>query len=67
MTRIINTTDGAILVIADEDDDICEMCGKLEECRPYGPGGQNVCFDCAMKDEKEASRQFNKQFGISEH
>lgn len=40
----------------------CELCGKKDELRPYGPGGKNVCFDCAMKDEKEAKRQFGKQF-----
>lgn len=38
----------------------CELCGKVEELRPYGPGGKFVCFDCAMKDEKEAERQFSK-------
>ena len=38
----------------------CELCGKVEELRPYGPGGKNVCFDCAMKDEAEAMRQFEK-------
>lgn len=40
----------------------CEMCGKEEELRPYGPGGKNVCFDCAMKDKKEAGRQFAARF-----
>jgi hypothetical protein len=40
----------------------CEMCGKKEELRPYGPGGKNVCFDCAMKDEAEAKRQFAERF-----
>jgi hypothetical protein len=39
-------------------DGTCELCGKVEELRPYGPGGRNVCFDCAMKDESEARRQF---------
>lgn len=23
-------------------------CGKTTELRPYGPGGNPVCFDCAM-------------------
>lgn len=38
----------------------CQMCGEVEELRPYGPNGMFVCFDCAMKDESEASRQFEK-------
>lgn len=40
----------------------CEMCGKTEELRPYGPKGEWVCFDCGMKDEESAKIQFNKLF-----
>ena len=36
----------------------CEMCGKLEELRPYGPNGERVCFDCAMKDEAAMQKKF---------
>ena len=35
-------------IIAQEPDQMCEMCGKIDECRPYGPNGEQVCFDCAM-------------------
>ena len=38
----------------------CSICQKQEELRPYGKGGALVCFDCAMKDEDEAKRQFSK-------
>ncbi len=38
----------------------CQLCGKVEELRPYGPNGESVCFDCGMKDEAAAKRQFNK-------
>ena len=38
---------------------ICELCGKTEELRPYGPGGKNVCFECAMKNEDEAKLRFD--------
>jgi phage/plasmid primase-like uncharacterized protein len=40
----------------------CSACGKEEELRPYGKDGAWVCFECAMKDEAEAGRQFDKQF-----
>lgn len=40
----------------------CSDCGKEEELRPYGKDGAWVCFACAMKDEAEAHRQFEKQF-----
>ena len=35
-------------IIAQEDEQVCEMCGKLEECRPYGPNDEQICYDCAM-------------------
>lgn len=34
--------------IAHQPDEMCEMCGKIDECRPYGPNDENICFDCAM-------------------
>ena len=34
--------------IMQEPDTMCEMCGKIDECRPYGPNDENICFDCAM-------------------
>lgn len=42
--------------IAPEEDRRCELCGKIAECRPYGPKGEQVCFDCGMKDEEAARR-----------
>lgn len=33
--------------IAPESDQACEMCGVIAECRPYGPNGEQICFDCA--------------------
>lgn len=35
-------------IIAQEHDQVCEMCGKIDECRPYGPNNEQICFDCAM-------------------
>ena len=34
--------------IAPQPDEVCEMCGVVDECRPYGPNDENICFDCAM-------------------
>lgn len=34
--------------IAAQPDECCEMCGKIDECRPYGPNDENICYDCAM-------------------
>ena len=43
--------------IAQEDDQECELCGAIEECRPYGPNGEQVCFECGMKDEATTKRK----------
>ena len=45
--------------IEKEPEMICELCGKLAETRPYGPREERVCFQCGMKDELAAKRQFN--------
>ena len=47
--------------IAPEPETKCELCGKIEECRPYGPRGEQICFECGMKDEKKTTeRQFRR-------
>ena len=43
--------------IAQQPDEVCEICGKVDECRPYGPNDENICFDCAMKDEATTERK----------
>lgn len=37
----------------------CELCGKIDELRPYGPKGENICFDCGMKNEEATSAAFD--------
>ena len=44
-------------IIAQQADEVCEMCGAVDECRPYGPNDENICFDCAMKDEVTTERK----------
>jgi len=46
--------------IAPEKDARCELCGQIDELRPYGPNGERVCFDCGMKDEAAAKRGMDK-------
>lgn len=53
---------GDTIVIENTAPAVCSDCGKVDDLRPYGPGGAWVCFDCAMKDEDEAKRQFAKLF-----
>jgi hypothetical protein len=44
-------------LIAPELPQKCEMCGAVEECRPYGPNGEQICFDCGMKDKETTHRR----------
>jgi hypothetical protein len=39
-------------IIMQEPDQFCELCGKLDECRPYGANDEQICFDCATRDDE---------------
>lgn len=53
--------------IAEEPETICELCGAVAECRPYGPNDENICFDCGMKDETTTRKKMSEYiFGESE-
>jgi hypothetical protein len=57
---------GHATVLATEPNEICEMCGNMDECRSYGPrkaDGERmrVCFPCARKDEAEMQRAFDER------
>ena len=47
-------------VICVEKPQQCDLCGKIEELRPYGPKGECVCFECGMKDETACERGFER-------
>lgn len=47
-------------VIAAELDQVCEMCGVIDECRPYGPNREQICFDCGMKDEATTRKRMDE-------
>jgi len=44
-------------IIQEESPQACQMCGVIDECRPYGPNDEEICFDCAMKDEGTTERK----------
>lgn len=46
--------------IAQELDTVCELCGSIAECRPYGPAGEQICYDCGMKDEATTKKRMNQ-------
>lgn len=47
--------------IAPEPARRCELCGKTAECRPYGPHGEQVCYQCGMKDEAAVIQAFTER------
>lgn len=54
-------------IIQEQPPEACEMCGAIEECRPYGPNNENICFECAMKDEDTTRRKMEQYiFGSAE-
>lgn len=46
--------------IAEEPDQVCEMCGTVAECRPYGPNNEQICFECGMKDENTTRKKMSQ-------
>lgn len=53
---------GDVVVIAPEEDRECELCGVMDECRPAGPKGEQVCYDCAVKDPSAMQRYTDRLF-----
>jgi hypothetical protein len=49
-----------IVWIIDEPPGKCELCGLVEETRPYGPNGEQICFSCGEKDPETTWKMFHK-------
>jgi len=59
---------GNVVLIEVEEDSVCELCGKVDELRPYGPKGERICFSCGEKDKEGTERKLKEVlFGIVEH
>lgn len=51
--------------IAQEPEATCELCGKVDELRPYGLNYERICFDCAMENEELTKTRMDEYiFGI---
>jgi hypothetical protein len=58
---------GNLTIISAEEDDVCELCGAVAETRPYGPNGERICYDCAMKNKATTEKMMGKfLFGDTE-
>ena len=38
------------MIIKERKPQRCEMCGIIDETRPYGPDYEEICFDCGQKN-----------------
>jgi hypothetical protein len=47
-------------IIAQEEDGTCELCGRVEELRPYGANYECICFDCAMENQELTKQRFDE-------
>ena len=56
MTRRI----GNVTIIEVEEKQTCELCGKFAECRPYGPNGEEICYECGQKDLETTKKMMAK-------
>lgn len=67
MTQKITLGDIKVVLIEGEPDDLCEVCGALDELRPYGTRlesgrRQRICFNCMKKDEPAAEQALKELF-----
>lgn len=60
MSKRIQTERLAIVIIEEEKPQQCDLCGKVDELRPYGPGGACICFDCGQKAPAETERRMGR-------
>jgi len=51
---------GKVVIITQESPQKRELCGAIAETRPYGPKGEEICFDCGMKDPAGTMRRTKK-------
>lgn len=55
---------GNTVVIQKELPKKCELCGKLDECRPAGPKQEQVCSTCAKKHPEALRAYMNTLFTV---
>ena len=54
-------------IIQEEPMQVCELCRVIDETRPYGPNYEQICFECAMKDEETTRKRMTEYvFGASD-
>lgn len=50
---------GNIFYATPEPPRMCEMCEEVEECRPYGPNGEQICYKCGMLNKETTEKKID--------
>jgi hypothetical protein len=56
----MSTRHGNDFIVAEEAPQQCDLCGAIEELRPYGPNGEAICFDCGMANREATDAAFRR-------
>ena len=62
MTKLVGRT----LIIQNEQEGKCELCGKIAELRPYGPNGERICIECGKKNMETTEKKFRELLNKSD-
>jgi len=54
------------ILLGEKNMGICEYCGKIDDLRPYGKDGANICYDCGMLPENfdEVNKRINGTYNL---
>ena len=58
---------GDKIIVRREKPQQCDLCGKIDALRPYGPNKECICFECGIKNLESTIKRLTEQFeAISE-
>jgi hypothetical protein len=57
---------GNVVIIEDQEKEVCELYGAYAELRPYGKNGERICYKCAIKDKETTEKKMDEfMFGTN--
>lgn len=39
---------------------LCQLCLARSETRPYGPNGEEICFECGVKNPLQSEKRMGQ-------
>jgi len=40
----------------------CQLCGEVEDLRPYGPNNEDICYECGKKNWTKVEEKMDEYF-----